>query len=190
MVKSCWTSNYCPETDISPELPLKQASYYQSFIDILRWITELGRIDICMETSATASMMASPCQGYLDQRFHMFAYLKLKHNSAMVFDPTEPDIDDAQFPREEWSATPYGECKEELPVNMLQSRGIDFTMCGPIDSDHASDLTTRRSRTGFIIFLHSAPIYWFSKHQTCIETSSFGSKFVAMKQCCEYICGL
>ena len=35
-----------------------------------------------------------------------------------------------------------------------------------------------------------APIYWFSKKQTSIETSSFGSEFVAMKQCCEYLKGL
>ena len=35
-----------------------------------------------------------------------------------------------------------------------------------------------------------APIYWFSKKQSCIETSSFGSEFCAMKQCCEYLKGL
>ena len=59
-----------------------------------------------------------------------------------------------------------------------------------VDSDHAGDTATRRSRTGYIIFLNSAPIYWFSKKQTCVETSSFGSEFIAMKQCCEYIRGL
>ena len=35
-----------------------------------------------------------------------------------------------------------------------------------------------------------APIYWYYKRQTGIETSSFGSEFIAMKQCCEYIKGL
>jgi hypothetical protein len=38
--------------------------------------------------------------------------------------------------------------------------------------------------------LNNAPIYWYSKKQTSCETSSFGSEFVAMKQCCEYIRGL
>ena len=41
-----------------------------------------------------------------------------------------------------------------------------------------------------MVFLNSAPIYWFSKKQTSVETSSFGSEFCAMKQCCEYIRGL
>ena len=35
-----------------------------------------------------------------------------------------------------------------------------------------------------------APIYWYSKKQTGIETSTFGSEFIAMKQCCEYLRGL
>ena len=33
-------------------------------------------------------------------------------------------------------------------------------------------------------------MHQFSKKQTSIETSSFGFEFVAMKQCCEYVCGL
>ena len=188
--KSPWTSNYRPETDTSPELPDSQAAYYQSLIGVLRWISELGRVDITMETSAMASMMAMPREGHLEQLFHMFAFLKLKHNSSMVFDPTEPDIDESQFSKEDWSATVYGECEEELPGNMPKPRGIGFTMRAFVDSDHAGDVITRRSRTGFLVFLNSAPIYWFSKRQTCIETSTFGSEFVAMKQCCEYIRGL
>ena len=44
--------------------------------------------------------------------------------------------------------------------------------------------------TGFLIYLNCALVYWWSKKQTSVESSSFGSKFVAMKQCCEYICGL
>ncbi len=40
------------------------------------------------------------------------------------------------------------------------------------------------------MFLNNAPIYWCSKKQTSCETSTFGSKFVAMKQAPEYIRGL
>ena len=189
-VKSPWPSNYRPEIDISPELSGAKASYYQSLIGILRWIVELGRIDICMETSAMASMMANPRVGHLNAVLHTFAFLKNKHNGVMVFDPSEPDIDESQFRKEDWSATAYGPCKEEIPPNAPTPRGIGFTMRAFVDSDHAGDSVTRRSRTGFIVFLNSAPIYWFSKKQTSIETSSFGSEFIAMKQCCEYIRGL
>ena len=144
---------------------------------------ELGQADIVMETSALASMMVLPREGHLDAVFHMFAFLKRRHNGVIVFDPTEPGIDINKFPREDWSATPYGECKEEIPSNALDSRGIVFTMRAFMDSDHAGDMITRQSRTGFLIFLNNAPIYWFSKKQGSCETSSFGSEFIAMKSC-------
>ena len=188
--KSPWPSNYRPEMDITPELTPQQASYYQSLIGVLRWIVELGRVDIVMETSAMASMMALPREGHLKVVFQMFAFLKLRHNAVMVFDPTEPEIDETQFSREDWSATPYGACTEDVPPNAPEPRGVGFIMRAFVDSDHAGDLATRRSRTCFMIFLNSALIYWYSKKQGSCETSSFGSEFIAMKSCCEYVRGL
>ena len=59
-----------------------------------------------------------------------------------------------------------------------------------VDSDLAGDNLIRRSRTGFVIYLNQAPIYWFSKRQNRVECSTFGSEFVAMKQCREYVRGV
>ena len=134
--------------------------------------------------------MALPREGHLKAVFQMFAFLKSKHNSVMVFDLTEPDIDETKFAKEDWSATVYGECQDIIPDNAPKPRGIGFIMRAFVDSDHAGDNVTRRSRTGFMVFLNSAPIYWFSKKQLGIETSSFGAEFIAMKQCCEYLRGL
>ena len=69
--KSPWSPGYRPEIDTSPELSPSDAAYFQSLIGVLRWIVELNRIDICMETSALASMMALPQEGHLDQVYHM-----------------------------------------------------------------------------------------------------------------------
>jgi hypothetical protein len=59
-----------------------------------------------------------------------------------------------------------------------------------VDADHASDSVIKRSRTGFLLWINSCLVYFLSKKQTSVETSSFGSEFVAMKQCCEYLRGL
>ena len=99
--KSPWPSNYRPEIDITPELSHEKSAYYQSLIGILRWIVELGRIDICMETSALASMMAMLREGHLKAVLQMFSFLKSKHNGVMVFDASEPDIDETQFKTED-----------------------------------------------------------------------------------------
>ena len=73
---------------------------------------------------------------------------------------------------------------------MPEPRGHGFIMRAIVDADHASDTVSRQSRTGFLIYLKCALVYWWSNKQTSVESSSFGSEFVAMKQCCEYIRGL
>ena len=189
--RSPFTSNYRPEIDITKELGPVEASYYMSLIGVLRWMVELGRVDICVEVSLMSSQMALPRRGHLDQLFHLFSYLKNHHNSEMVFDPSEPTIDKSQFEREDWSSTVYGsDLTEDLPPHMPEARGQGFVISAYVDSDHAGDSLTRKSRTGFLVFVNCALVYWLSKKQTGIETSSFGSEFMAMKQCTEYIRGL
>ena len=59
-----------------------------------------------------------------------------------------------------------------------------------VDSDHAGDKKTRRSRTGFLIFCNMALIDWVSKKQPTVESSVFGAEFVAMKHGIEKLRGL
>jgi hypothetical protein len=186
------STTYRPELDVSEELNATDSSYYQSLIGILRWIVELGRVDICLETSIMSSHLALPREGHLEQVLHIFAYLKSHHNAELVFDPSDPAIDESEFERRDWTSSEFGHLdgKEVLPPQMPEPRGIGFVMRAKVDADHASDTTTRRSRTGFVVYLNSALVYWWSKKQNSVESSSFGSEFIAMKQCCEYLRGL
>ena len=56
-----------------------------------------------------------------------------------------------------------------------------------VDSDHAGNTVTRRSQTGLLLFVNRAPIVWYSKCQNTVETSTFGSEFIAMKTAVEQI---
>ena len=171
-----------------------------SLIGIVWWMVELGRVDICTEVSMMSSHLALPREGHLEAVFHMFAYLKKNHNSEMVFDPSEPDIDMSDFPREYWSLSIYGDVKEDMPptcpftesgpADMPAPRGVGFTMTVYVDCDLGGDCVTRRSRTGFAVFLNGAPIYWMSKKQSSCEVSTYGSELTAMKQAVEYVRGL
>ena len=68
-------------------------------------------MDITTETLEMASMMYMPREGNLEQLFNMFVYLRIKHNSSMVFYPIEPDIEDSQLVSKDCSASAYGEQK-------------------------------------------------------------------------------
>jgi hypothetical protein len=185
-------TSYRPELDVTPELSTQEAAYYQSLIGILRWIVELGRVDICLEVSMMSSHLALPREGHLEKVFHIFAHLKKYHNTEVVYDPSGPVIDEAQFDAKDWASSEFGHLDgdEELPPNMPEPRGQGFVISSKVDADHASDSVTRRSRTGFLVWINSCLVYFLSKKQTSVETSSFGSEFVAMKQCCEYLRGL
>ena len=192
LAKRCsgpWPNQYLAELDESPELSPTKANYYQSQIGVLHWIVELGRIDIVTEVSILASYMAMPREDHLEAIFHVFAYLKKRHNSQLVFDPTYPDINKDDFLVCDWKHT-YGEVEEAIPPNAPEPRGKEVDIRLFVDSDHAGDQKTRRSWTGYIAFLNCAPISWLSKKQATIETSVFGTEFVAMKIGTEYVRGL
>ena len=61
--------DYSPELDDSPELDPSLLSYYQSQMGILRWMVELGRIDMMTEVSMLASLLAMPREGHLELFF-------------------------------------------------------------------------------------------------------------------------
>ena len=50
-----------------------------------------------------------------------------------------------------------------------------------LDAYHADNLSTRRSHTGIFIYVNNLLIIWFSKWQNMVESSSFGSEFVALR---------
>ena len=68
--------------------------------------------------------------------------------------------------------------------------GLQFEMRSFVDTNYAGETMIRRSRSKYIVFLNSAPIYSHSKKQNSGETSTFGIEFVELKQSTEYIRGI
>ena len=50
-----------------------------------------------------------------------------------------------------------------------------------VDTNHAGNVISRRSHTEILIYVQNAPNIWFSKRQNTVESSSFGSEFVALQ---------
>ena len=174
------SDNYEPELDVSEPLTPELASYFQSIIGVMRWMIEIGRVDIATEVSLLSSHLALPREGHLNAALHIMSYLKCHHNSRIVFDPSYPDIDYDSFPACDWKEF-YGDVEEAIPDKVPQPLGREVDLRMYVDSDHAGDKSTRRSRTGMLIYCNSALIEWVSKKQPTVESSVFGAEFVAMK---------
>jgi hypothetical protein len=56
--RSPMETDYRPELDVTPALGPTEANYYQSQIGVLRWVVELGRMDIGTAKSKTPSKQA------------------------------------------------------------------------------------------------------------------------------------
>ena len=76
------------------------------------------------------------------------------------------------------------------PGNPPEPLGKGFTIRCYVDADHVRASVTWRSRTGFVVILINVPVHWLSKKQTFVETSTFGSEMMAIKQAGEYLRGL
>jgi Reverse transcriptase (RNA-dependent DNA polymerase) len=180
-------SGYRPELDTSKYCNGDEANYYQQQIGVLRWAVELGRIDIAVEVSMLASYTAAPRTGHFDSLLHIFAYLSQHTQSKLVFDDSCVLIEDEV--KHDWSAF-YPKAKELIPNNMPEARGRPVQEIIFVDYDHAGDLITRRSRTGVLYYLNRSPVVWYTKKKNSVETSTFGSEFMALKTVVEMIKGM
>lgn len=186
--KTPMTQSYYPELDDSPELPPSDVTLYQEMIGMLRWATELGRVDILHEISILSQHQALPREGHMKEILHIIAYLDKKPKLTLYMDPDEPVLDYSTFNNDSSEFKEfYREAEEEIPHRMPRARGKAVVTTAFVDASHAANKKTRRSHSGHILFVNRAPVKWYSKRQNTVETSAFSSEFIAMKQCIEEI---
>ena len=124
-------------------------------------------MDILTEVLLMLSHMAMPCEGHLDAVLHIFGYLKIKYNSRMSFDPTVPYYDKTSFQECDWKEL-YGDVRDAIPSNAPEPCGKSVHIWMYVDSNHAGEKRTRRSRSGLFVFLNCALVQWLSKKQPTI----------------------
>ena len=181
-------NTYTPELDVTEELNEKDTTFFQELIGMLRWAIEIGRVDILLEVSLLSQYQASPREGHLEQLLHIFAFLRKHPKLTLYLSPELPNMDYGEFgTNTEDFAEIYRDAEEPMPHRMPLPRGNGITMTAFVDASHAANKMTRRSHTGYVIFLNRAPIVWYSKRQQTVETSTFSSEFIALKVCLEAI---
>jgi hypothetical protein len=181
-------TTYSPELDVTEELDEGDTTFFQELIGILRWATEIGRVDILLEVSLLSQYQASPREGHLEQLLHIFAFLRKHPKVTLYLSPELPHMDFGEFTtnKDDFSEI-YRNAEEQMPYKMPLPRGRSLTMTAFVDASHAANKVTRRSHTGYVVFLNRAPILWYSKRQQTVETSTFSAEFIALKVCLEAI---
>jgi Reverse transcriptase (RNA-dependent DNA polymerase) len=181
-----YNQNYKPEVDATPLLKDSAITHYQGLIGVARWACEIGRLDILTEIALLSAYNAAPRRGHLEALLQVFSYMKRHPKTSIVFDHRIPDVDRSGFCEYDWTEF-YGDIKESIPPNVPEPLGKAVHISCFVDADHAGNVVTRRSHSGILIVLNKSPIQWFSKRQNTVESSTFGSELIAMKQAVDHI---
>jgi hypothetical protein len=96
-------TDYHPELDITPYLNDDETNFFQSQISILRWMVDLGRLDIYVQVALLSSYLSQPRQGHLEAIYSLYGYLKSHERSTMVFDGDYINWKDEVFPTYNWT---------------------------------------------------------------------------------------
>ena len=104
----------------------------------------------------------------------------------LVFDDAEPKFVDNVFHQCNWSSI-YPEASEQIPSNTAEALGRSVITTCYVDADHAGCKATWRSHTGVLIYVNCEPVVWYSKHQNMVESSTFGSEYIALKTAVDLI---
>ena len=176
------SSTYHPETDNTEELNDEYTTFYQGLVGVLRWLVEVGRVDLSHPTSILSSYLQAPRMGHLLEVLHVYAYVKKTVTLSLVLNPNDHPMIKAEksYKQEDWKDF-YPDSIEDIPKDAPTPRGMPISITAYVDADHASNLKNRRSHSGIIIFLQNAPVIWYSKAQKTVETSTHGSELVATR---------
>ncbi|MGH7955023.1 MAG: reverse transcriptase domain-containing protein [Gloeomargaritales cyanobacterium] len=177
--------NVHPELDASELLYDDGITLYQHIIGITQWLVTAGRLDLTFAVVSLSRFSCAPRKGHLDLAKKIFGYLKKYPKLGYFINPESPRVE-IQFEKVEPDfGHQYDYFVEELdprfPEPLLNELDINIFA----DSDHGHDKVTGRSITGLIGMVGSTPTMWSAKRQPCVQTSTFGAEFVAMKKAVE-----
>ena len=67
-----------------------------------------------------------------------FSHLKKYHNVELVYDPSDPVIDESMWEAKDWVSSEFGHLEGKEP----EPRGLGFVVRAKVDADHTSDSVT------------------------------------------------
>ena len=111
----------------------------------------------------------------------MYGYLSKFKAGSIRIRTEKPDYSNLPENELDWTYNVYGDVKEEIPTDIPEPLGKDVIISSYVDANLYHDFVTGRSVTGILTFLNKTPIDWYSKRQSTVETSTYGSEFVAAR---------
>ena len=176
-----------PELDDTELCNEKDKAIYMSLIGSLQWLITLGRYDISCAVASMSRFRPAPRAGHLERAKRIYGYVKKFKDAAIRFRTGEPNYSDLPNKTYDWMYTVYGNVEEQLPSDAPKPLGKPVVTSSYYDANLMHCLVTGRAMTGVMHFVNQTLIDTYSKRQATVATATFGSEFVAAKQCTEQV---
>ena len=176
-----------PELDTTPFLDDTGIHKYQSMLGALQWVVTLGRLDIATAVMTMGSFRVAPREGHLSRLQRIYGYLSRMKHGTIRYRTDTPDLSGIDFPAYEWCHSVYGDVKEVIPQDAPEPLGKIVTQVSYVDANLAHNLLTGHAVTGVLHMFNQTPGDWFTKKQATVETSTYGSEFVAARTATQQI---
>lgn len=176
-----------PELDQSELLGISDIKRFQKIIGICQWLIVAGRLDICYAVSSLSRFCIGPRRGHLDAAVRVLGYLKKYPKRGYVVDPRPPQID-LEYQNIEVKCDfghQYSYFSEIMDPRFPAPLMKELDMNIFVDADHGHDKRTGLSITGFLTMIGRTPTSYGSHRQKCVQTSTFGAEFTALKRAVE-----
>ena len=170
-----------PEIDTSELLDAEGIKDFQSLIGQCQWAVSIGRFDIMTAVMTLSSFRAAPRRGHLERACRIVGYLSKMKHGMIRYRVDLPDYSDLPDTIGKWDLTAYHGATELLPHDMPEPKGKSVNTTSYVDANLYHNLLDGCSVTGILHFINQTPIDWYSKKQGTVETSTYGSEFVAAR---------
>lgn len=176
-----------PELDDTPLLDDTGIRKYQSMLGALQWIVSLGRLDVATAVMTMGSFRVAPREGHLRRLRRVYGYLARMKHGTIRYRTGIPDYSQLQTEEFDWQKSIYGNVTEILPTDAPPPLGKKVVQTTYVDANLMHNVITGHSVTGSIHLLNQTPVDFYTRKQATVETSTYGSEFVAAKTAVQQI---
>jgi hypothetical protein len=111
------------------------------------------------------------------------SYLMRFKDACIWFHTDKPDYTNLPDHSIGWEKSVYGDAMEMTPHDASKPLGRHVVLTHYVDANLYHDWIMGRSVTGILSLMNQTPIDWYSKKQATVDTTMYGSEFIATRIC-------
>ena len=164
---------------------MDEIKQYQCVVGFFKWTVSLARIDVTTAVMTLSHLRPMPRKGHLLVCTKgAVAYFKKMNDIGTHMSRTyEPDDPGISLVGHDWTTSINGEIPVLVPSNVPSPKDKTVILTSNVDSVLYHDWITGHSVMGIQHPINGTPIDWFSKHQSTVEMTTYGSEFIAACHC-------